>query len=126
MKTPKQLKDYYIRLILNTLSDEDYDKELIRIKYIISCIPKPKRTEIQADFVNFIEKNIYEQNTTFAYVKRYTKGVVKTPTNDEFINFFGSYDAAKVFMQKSQKEAGRRIDSYFEKHRIVLNRILNA
>lgn len=65
MKTPKQLNNYYIHLLLNSLSKEEHKKEVIRLNKIIGARHKRKRTELEQEFIDFIEQSIYKNSSAF-------------------------------------------------------------
>jgi len=74
--------DYYVHLLLNTLSKDEHEEEIKRLRNILGAHPKPMRTEQEQRFVDFVHQNIYVGNTAFDILKRHFKINTENATYD--------------------------------------------
>ena len=124
MRTANELQDFYVSLLINTLSEEEYREELKRLKYILGAHPKPQRTEAEQMFINYVADNIYKGNTTSElFYNKYAIYPINA-NEKEIINIFGSINEAQKAFNDLQKEACAIINANYEKHQDVLNSIL--
>ena len=124
MRTAHELQDFYVSLLINTLSEEEYREELIRLKYILGAYPKPQRTEAEQMFINYVADNIYKGNTTSdLFYNKYAIYPINA-NEKEIISIFGSINEAQNAFNDLQKKACAIINANYEKHQDVLNSIL--
>ncbi|ANS04878.1 hypothetical protein [uncultured Mediterranean phage] len=119
-------KDYYIHLLMNTLSPSDFRKECERLKHILGAHPKPQRSTQSQKYVDFIKSNIYKGNTGFdLFCKHF--GV---KTSNQTIDFWEqktglNKDQLQVIVDNTAKQANIIIKNKFKELSSVLESMID-
>ena len=121
MKT-QELKEYYIDLLMNTLSESEYKKEAERTKTII-CSIKPQRTIKEQVFIDLAEKLIYSGNRAIdLIIKDY--GFNPQEEQTKFVSLFPTFQDAKKEIKEYSKKAYLLIESKWKENTNKLSKLI--
>ena len=120
------LRKLFYCLNFETLSESEYKGELIRLKNILGCYPKPQRTVKEAAFYDFVEKNILAEYSTRALVNKKFKIKLIFGTMDECIKQKADFYTIQDWINKQGATlVPYLIERAFKKYETELNNILN-